>query len=254
MPQLFSRFSLDFPSKTIFPLVISHWQKSKRQRHLRAQSHPSNQSPLPWAFDSFCHSILCLCHVWVKLCAEQLCSFCTSCSPIVCGKLPLQLVISQFDMPPLYLYIIIPFTRIESKIAQWQNQSAKLATTKHIAHLTMEKTHMHGAKESHNLIMKLPNAHSRVAKSLIKQNCFKMHHLTNKSIATLHTLLTSQPLWNEVSIAVRPEWLLDPRTSTRRLKQVNSIYWGEDLETPRSTEASSSSFFHPSCREETNLN
>ena len=50
-----------------------------------------------------------------------------------------------------------------------------------------------------------------------------------KSIATLHTLLTSQPLWNEVSIAVRPEWLLDPRTSTRRLKQVNSIYWGEDF-------------------------
>jgi hypothetical protein len=60
------------------------------------------------------------------------------------------------------------------------------------------------------LIMKLPNAHSRVAKSLIKQNCFKMHHLTNKSIATPHTLLASQPLRNEVSIAVRPEWLVDP--------------------------------------------
>ena len=95
---------------------------------------------------------VCKCHLWVKLCAEQLCGFCTSRSRIGCGKLPLQLVISLFAMPPLYLYIIIPFTRIESKIAQWQNQSAKLATTKHITHLTMQKTHMHGAKESHNSI------------------------------------------------------------------------------------------------------
>ena len=69
----------------------------------------------------------------------------------------------------------------------------------------MEKTHMHGAQESQNLIVKLSNAHSQVAKSLTKQNCFKMHHLTNKSIATLHTTLASQPLRNEVSIAVRPE-------------------------------------------------
>ena len=108
----------------------------------------SNQSPRRWVFATpFC---VRKCHIWVKLCAEQLCGFCTSRSPIGCGKLLLQLVISQFDMPPLYLYIIIPFTRIESKIAQWQNQSAKLATTKHIMHLTMQKTHMHGAKESHN--------------------------------------------------------------------------------------------------------
>ena len=127
-----------------------HWQKSKWQRRLRAQSHMSNQSPRRWVFATpFC---VCKCHIWVKLCAEQLCGFCTSRSPIGCGKLPLQLVISLFDMPPLYLYIIIPFTRIESKIAQWQNQSAKLATTKHITHLTMQKTHMHGAKESHNSI------------------------------------------------------------------------------------------------------
>ena len=132
---------------------------------------------------SFCHSILCLCHVWVKLCAEQLRGFCTSRSPFGCGKLPLQLVISQFDMPPLYLYIIIPFTRITSKIPQWQNQSAKLATTKHITHLTMEKTQMHGAKGSRNLIMKLPNAHSRVAiKSLTKQNCFKKNHWERKTL------------------------------------------------------------------------
>ena len=34
-------------------------------------------------------------------------------------------------------------------------------------------THMHGAKESQNLIVKLSNAHSQVAKSLTKQDCFK---------------------------------------------------------------------------------
>ena len=33
----------------------------------------------------------------------------------------------------------------------------------------MEKTHMHGAKECQNLIVKLSNAHSQVAKSLTKQ-------------------------------------------------------------------------------------
>ena len=96
---------------------------------------------------------VCKCHIWVKLCAEQLSTFCTSRSPIGCGKSPLQLVISQFDMPPLYLYIIIPFTRIESKIAQWQNQSAK-------PFYTWNET---------------ANAHSRVRKSLTKQNRFKMH-------------------------------------------------------------------------------
>jgi len=38
----------------------------------------------------------------------------------------------------------------------------------------MEKTQMHGAKGSRNLIMKLPNAHSRVViKSLTKQKLFQ---------------------------------------------------------------------------------
>ena len=57
----------------------------------------------------------------------------------------------------------------------------------------MEKTHMHGAKQSQNLIVELSNAHSQVAKSLTKQNSFKMHHLAIKIkfIATLHTLLAS---------------------------------------------------------------
>ena len=75
----------------------------------------------------------------------------------------------------------------------------------------MEKTHMHGAKESHNSIhgMKPSNAHSRVRQSLTKQNCLKKHHL-EKHCHTPQTLLTSQPLWNEVSIAVQAEWLVDP--------------------------------------------
>ena len=63
---------------------------------------------------------------------------------------------------------------------------------------------MHGAKGSRNLIMKLPNAHSRVViKSLTKQKLFQ--EVEKENIATLHPLLTSQPLWNEVSVAVRPE-------------------------------------------------
>ena len=45
----------------------------------------------------------------------------------------------------------------------------------------------------------------RLPRASQSKNCFKMHHLTNKSSATLHTLLASQPLRNEVSMAVRPE-------------------------------------------------
>ena len=81
-----------------------------------------------------------------------------------------------------------------------------------------------------------------------------MHRLTNKSIATLHTLLTSQPLWNPVSIAVRPGWLIDPNWPPHFNKalvtSINTFYWGEDLEPPRSMEASSSSLLQlPSCAE-----
>ena len=43
-----------------------------------------------------------------------------------------------------------------------------------------------------------------------KAKLFQEELLRKKNIATLHTLLTSQPLWNEDSIAVRPEWLVDP--------------------------------------------
>ena len=211
----------------------------------------SNQSPHRWVFATpFC---VCRCHIWVKLCAEQLCGFCTSRSPIGCGKLPLQLVISLFDMPPLYLYIIIPFTRIESKIAQWQNQSAKLATRKHITHLAMQKTHMHGAKESHLFYTwnQTVNAHSQVRKSLTKQDRFKMHQ---KYCQCTRCSETSQPLWKEVSIAVQPEFLLDPswppHFNKALVTNLNTFYWGEDLETPCSMAVSSSSLLQlPSCGE-----
>ena len=46
----------------------------------------------------------------------------------------------------------------------------------------MEKMHMHGRKECQNLIVKLSSAHSQVAKSLTKQNCFKMHHLEREAL------------------------------------------------------------------------
>ena len=127
---------------------------------------------------SFCHSIFRVyCHVWVKLCAEQLCGFCTSCSLIVCGKLPLQLVFFNF-LCRLCIFISVSLKAIESRITQSQNQSAKLATTKHIihTHLVMEKTHMHGRKKCQNLIVQLSNAHNQVARSLTKQNCFKKNH------------------------------------------------------------------------------
>ena len=85
----------------------------------------------------------------------------------------------------LCIFISVSLKAMDSKITQSQNQSAKLATTKHIiyTHLIMEKTHMQGAKESRNSIhgMKPSNAHSRVRKSLTKQNFFKKHHLEREA-------------------------------------------------------------------------
>ena len=103
-------------------------------------------------------------------------------------------------------------------------------------HLTVEKTHRHGAKESRNLLMRLCNAHSRVRnKSLTKQNCCKMHHLEREALPhCTRCSITSQPLWNEVSIAVQPECLtrVDPRTSTRRLEQVKTNIDMADCRSP----------------------
>ena len=138
---------------------------------------------------SFSHSIFRVyCHVWVKLCSEQLCGFCTSCSPIICGKLPLQLVISQFNMPPLYLSIIIRYKRIENKIAQSQNQSAKLATTKHIMNASYNGEDAFArSKRKSQFAMKLSNAHSRVRKkSLTKQTVSRRTIEKEKHCHTAH--------------------------------------------------------------------
>ena len=117
---VFHNFSPDFPSifhLKLFSLLSFDTGKSQNDNGhcvhkaiCQTNHHVDEFLPL--------HFVCCKCHTWVKLCAEQLCGFCTSRSRIGCGKLPLQLVISLFAMPPLYLYIIIPFTRIESKIAQ----------------------------------------------------------------------------------------------------------------------------------------
>ena len=65
---------------------------------------------------------------------------------------------------------------------------------------------MHGRKKSQNLIVKLSNAHSQVAKSLKAQ--LLQDEALRKQKALPHCTRcskTSQPLWNEVSIAVRPD-------------------------------------------------
>jgi len=82
--------------------------------------------------------------------------------------------------------------------------------------------------------MKLSNAHSRVRKkSLTKQNCFKKNHWERKTLPhCTRCSQTSQPLWNAVSIAVRPEWLVDPRDSTRRLEQANNNIDMADCKSP----------------------
>ena len=106
IPQTFSRFAFGFASIFHSPSCHSTLAKVKTTTVL-ACANPSFKAITTSM--SFCHSVFRVsCHVWVKLCAEQLCGFCTSCSPIVCGKLPLQPVFFQFDMPPLYFYISIP--------------------------------------------------------------------------------------------------------------------------------------------------
>ena len=89
----------------------------------------------------------------------------------------------------------------------------------------MEKTHMRGAKESHNLKVKL-SAHSQVAKSLTKQNCFSMHHFPTKALP--HCTRCSQASLYGMRYPQQSDlndWLtrVDPRTSTRRLELVTTI-------------------------------
>ena len=156
---------------------------------------------------SFSHSIFRVyCHVWVKLCSEQLCGFCTSCSPIVCGKLPLQLVISQFNMPPLYLSIIIRYKRIENKIAQSQNQSAKLATTKHIMNASYngEDAYARSKRKSQFVNETVQCSQPGPEEEPHKAKLFQEELLRKKNIATLHTLLTNKPASMERGIHSSP--------------------------------------------------
>ena len=110
----------------------------------------------------------------------------------------------------LCIFISLSLKAIESKIAQSQNRSAKLATTKHIinTHLTMEKTHNDAharSKRKSEFDSETVQCSQSGRQEPHKAKLFQEEPLRKKNIATLHTLLTSQPLWNEVSIAVRPE-------------------------------------------------
>ena len=110
----------------------------------------------------------------------------------------------------LCIFISLSLKAIESKIAQSQNQSAKLATTKHIiyTHLTMEKTHNDAharSKRKSEIDSETVQCSQSGRQEPHKAKLFQEELLRKKNIATLHTLLTSQPLWNEDSIAVRPE-------------------------------------------------
>ena len=121
-------------------------------------------------------------------------------------------------MPPLYVYII-PFTRIKSKIPQWQNQSAKLATTKHIVHLAVEKTHM--------------RSQSGRKKSLTKQKLLQEAPSRKRSIAALRTRCsqTSQPL--EWGIHSSPTWMIGwPPQFNRRLQQAKNNIHMADYRSP----------------------
>jgi hypothetical protein len=92
---------------------------------------------------------------------------------------------------------------------------------------------MHGAKESRDLLMKLSNAHSRVGRRA-SQNKTVARCTIQKGKHCTRCSKTSQPLWNEVSIAVQPECLtrVDPRTSTRRLERVKTNIDMADCRSP----------------------
>ena len=69
----------------------------------------------------------------------------------------------------------------------------------------MEKTRMHGAKESHNMINETAQRSQSGQKEPQGAKLFQEAPFRKRSIAALRTRCsqTSQPLWNEVSIAVR---------------------------------------------------
>ena len=158
---------------------MSHGQKSKRQRRLHAQIHPSNQSPLQWVFATP-FSVFIATFGWNSALNSSVASV-----PAAHRLFVASCLSSSFFSSLIWMFIPVSLKGMESKITQSQNQSAKLATTKHITytHLPMEKTHMHGRKESQSLIVKLSNAHRPAGKkSLTMQNCFKKNHGERKTL------------------------------------------------------------------------
>ena len=127
--------------------------------------------------------------------------------------------VSQFNMPPLYFYIIIPFT--SNRQVKSHNHKTKVQSLPQqnilYTHLTMEKTqHAWSERKSQYDKWNRPTLTVRSAiRSLTGAKLFQEAPFRKRSIAALRTRCsqTSQPLWNEVSIAVRvqPEWLVDPR-------------------------------------------
>ena len=98
------------------------------------------------------------------------------------------------------------------------------------------------------------NAHSGARKSLTKQNCFKMHHLANKSTATLHTLLKNKPASMEWGIHSSPTWMigwpeLTPalQQGTRNSKKQYCRGWLQITNCPSRTPASMAQRSHKEC-------
>ena len=216
-----------------------------------APSHSSNQFITSM---SFCRSIFCACSlVWVKLSAKQLRGFCTGRSPFGCGKLPLQLIFSEFDM--LWNH---PFKGIENKMAQSQNQVQSLPQQNVLRILQWRRNTCSRQKSwRYNLIrgIKTSNAQSgqkepRKAKLFQEAQFGKKKHCHK-----VHKQLTKKPASTEWGIHSSPTWMIawPPNFNKAFIASILTVLpcicWGGDLESPRLMEASSSSLLHlPSCR------
>ena len=97
-----------------------------------------------------------------------------------------------FDMPPLYLYIIFPFTTIASKIAQ-RHKQPKRATIKHILQCGRR------AEKGHGLMcgMIWPNARSRVKRASQSKRKHTLHTLSRRFISHFNCLIQ---IWQVVRI------------------------------------------------------
>ena len=108
---------------------MSHWRKSKRQRRFRAQIHPSNQSPLQWVFATP-FSVFIATFGWNSALNSSVASVPAAHRSFAASCLFNSLLPSSICR--LCILISSSVEGIENKIAQSQNQSAKLATRKHI--------------------------------------------------------------------------------------------------------------------------